>query len=42
MRTTIQILQIFGGVLSVSLVAYFTPTTYRTWKEERQRKQDAR
>lgn len=38
MRTTIQVLQIFGGVLGVSLVAYFTPSTYRTWKEERQRK----
>jgi hypothetical protein len=38
MRTTIQILQIFGGVLGVSLVAYFTPSTYRTWKEARQQK----
>lgn len=38
MRTTIQILQIFEGVLGVSLVAYFTPTMYRTWKEQRRQR----
>jgi hypothetical protein len=38
MRTTIQILQIFGGVLGIGLVAYFAPSTYRTWKEGRQQK----
>lgn len=35
MRTAIQIIQIFGGVLGVALVAYFTPSTYRAWKQER-------
>ena len=35
MRTVIQILQIFGGALGVALVAYFTPSTYRAWKQDR-------
>lgn len=36
MRTAIQITQILGGLLGVGLVAFFTPSTYRAWKETRQ------
>ena len=35
MRTAIQIIQILGGALGVALVAYFAPSTYRAWKQNR-------